>query len=102
MSTEMNMDNTEVKRIDRLEAYLKMKETGGRIFSVGVIKKDGTTRFINARLGVSKGLKGVGQAFEPLKLRLMTVFDIQNREYRMVNLQTMFALKLGGTTYSII
>ena len=102
MSTSMKMDNTKVERIDRLEAYLKIRETGGKIFSVNVIKKDGSIRRMVARLRVSKPTTGKGLSFSPIQKRLMTVFDMQNREYRMVNLQTMFSLKIDGKQYSII
>ena len=98
----MTMENTEVERIDRLEAYLKILETKGRIFSVGIVKKDGTFRNLVCRLGVTKGVKGTGLRFAPLAKRLMTVYDIQKHAFRTVNLQTMFKVTVAGKSYTII
>lgn len=36
---------------------------GGKFFTVTFIKKDGTIRKMNARLGVTKGLTGKGMAY---------------------------------------
>lgn len=66
---------------------------GGRIFSVTFIKKDGSLRRMVARLGVRKGVKGVGMSFSPSDKGLMVVFDMHKREFRMINLNTIVELK---------
>jgi hypothetical protein len=66
---------------------------GNKIFSVTFIKKDGSTRRMVARLGVRKGVKGVGMSFSPSEKNLMVVFDMHKRVFRMVNLETIVELK---------
>ena len=68
----------------------KILATNGRFFSVSFIKKDGTERRMTARLGVKKGIKGVGLKFNPSDHNLMVVYDIHKRAYRMINLLTIF------------
>lgn len=71
----------------------KIKKTNGKIFSVTFIKKDGTIRKMNARLGVKKDIKGVGLKFNPSEKNLIVVFDMQKKAYRMINLQTIIQFK---------
>lgn len=66
---------------------------GNKIFSVTFIKKDGSTRRMVARLGVRKGVKGVGMSFSPSEKNMMVVFDMHKRAFRMVNLETIVELK---------
>jgi len=91
-----------MESIDRLEAYLKIKETKGKIFSVEFIKKDESIRKMNCRLGVRKGITGKGMKYSPEAKRLITVFDMQKKEYRLVNMKTMFRLHINKETYNII
>ena len=42
-----------------------LKATQGKFFTVVFVKKDGTTRVMNARLGVSKHLKGGQSTLDP-------------------------------------
>jgi hypothetical protein len=66
---------------------------GNRMFSVTFIKKDGSLRRMVARLGVRKGVKGIGMSFNPSDKGLMVVFDMHKREFRMINLETIVELK---------
>ena len=68
----------------------------GKIFTVEFIKKDGTLRKMNARLGVKKYVKGVGLAFNPTERNLLPVFDMQKEAYRMINASTIQKIKIGG------
>ena len=97
----MAMDNTKVRSIGRLEAYLQMRETKGRFFSVSTIKKDGSERKFLARLGVKKGVKGEGMKYRPLAKRLMTVYDMSVKDFRTVNLETMYQMTISGQQYVI-
>ena len=68
----------------------------GKIFTVEFVKKDGTVRKMNARLGVKKHLKGGSLAFDPLERNLLPVFDMQKEGYRMINASTILTIKIGG------
>ena len=74
-----------------------LKATQGKFFTVVFVKKDGTTRVMNARLGVVKHLKGgLSNFLDPSKY--LTVYDIQAEGYRAVNLSTIISVTCGGVT----
>tara|TARA_R110002050_G_scaffold231330_1_gene367155 strand:- start:3986 stop:4240 length:255 start_codon:yes stop_codon:yes gene_type:complete len=72
---------------------------------------------MNARLGVSKGVTGVGMAYNPKSKNLMACYDVQKaqemkaqgmdevdaakKSYRMINLDDILSLKVGGEAYSV-
>jgi len=68
--------------------------TKGKFFTVVFIKKDGTTRTMNCRLGVTKHLKGGLSNLNPEKY--LTVYDVQSEGYRAVNLSTIVSVTCGG------
>ena len=82
---------------DELKAMIK--STKGRFFSCTFIKKDGSMRVMNARIGCHKGVKGIGRKFQ--KENLVTVFDAQAKEYRMVNVDTMQNFKCGKFNWKV-
>ena len=78
-----------------------IKGTKGKFFSVTFVKKDGSVRSMTARLGVKKGIKGVGLKFDPAERDLMVVWATDRKSYRMVNLRTISSLKINGNTHSV-
>ena len=87
--------------ITKAEAKQLIKNTKGKFFTVTFIKKDGTTRVMNARLGVKAYLKGGELPYDPEAKGLIPVFDIPKREYRMVNINTITKLKIGNNEYDV-
>lgn len=79
-----------------------IKSTNGRIFSASFVKKDGSSREMTCRLGVKKHLKGGELAYDPSEYDLMTVFDLQKNQYRMINLDTITSITVNGIFYSVI
>jgi hypothetical protein len=72
----------------------------GRIFTVEVIKRtNGEHRVMVCRRGVRKGITGRGMSYDPISKALLTVWDVQKGAYRMVNLERLVALKMGGKTF---
>jgi len=64
-----------------------IKETSNkRIFNVTFVKKDGSIRKMSAMRGVRKGVTGVGLAFNPSEKNLLSVYDMQAKGFRFVNL----------------
>jgi WYL_2, Sm-like SH3 beta-barrel fold len=87
----------------RAEMSTKLKEvtdhilsSEGRVFSAFFIKKDGSTRHMTARLGVKKYVKGVGLDYDPYSKGLLPVFDMQKKEYRMINVNTIIETCVDG------
>jgi hypothetical protein len=93
-------------RINRDELIQKIKDTKGAFFTVTFVKKDGTTRVMNARLGVKLYLKGGTLAYDAESKGLVPVWDpIAQKEtgngYRMVSLATITNLKIGKNNYNV-
>lgn len=71
---------------------------GNKFFTISFIKKDGTLRKMNARLGVTKHLKGGKKSYNPDDFNYLTVFDIGKKQYRTVNLNTVKEVKANKET----
>jgi hypothetical protein len=70
---------------------IKLLNTNGKIVSVTFIKKDGTIRVMNCRLGVTKHLKGGESTLDPTKY--ITVYDLQSKGYRAIAKDQILAIK---------
>lgn len=84
------------------EAKNLIKDTKGKFFTVTFIKKDGTERVMNARLGVKAYLRGGELPYNPEAKGLIPVYDMQKRDYRMINVNTIKKLVIGNNTYDVI
>lgn len=83
----------------------------GAMFDVVFIKKDGTPRRMNARLGVKKHLKGGTLKFDPKEKGYVVVYDVQcglkaqsdddKACYRMINLNTIKSIRIGRQKYVV-
>lgn len=69
----------------------------GCFFTVGFIKVDGSTRWMNCRRGVKKYLVGGENKVVKNNPNYIVVYDVKAKGYRTVNLDTLFALKFRGT-----
>ena len=95
---------TELKSNTKLEAYALLASSKGAVFTVWFVKKDGTVRQMNCRTGVTKYLveNPTRKAYDRLPKLLLSVYDMQAKGYRSVNLKTMFKLKINKTEYEVI
>lgn len=73
----------------------------GRIFSCIFIKRNGEERKMLCRTGVKKGVKGIGLAFDPIEKGLISVYDMQKKDYRFVPIDRILEIKLKGTEYQV-
>ena len=69
---------------------------GSKIFSAEFIKKDGSKRFILCRLEVKKALKGGELRYDPSSKNYLIVYDMQKKEYRTINFNTLVNIKFMG------
>jgi hypothetical protein len=115
--TSAKTPSTPPGTISKEEAARLIKHTGvkkindqpnpdyGKFFTVTFIKKDGTRRVMNARLGVEVYLKGGQLAYDAESKGLIPVRDMQapdkTRGYRMININTITHLKIGGNEYDV-
>ena len=91
------------KTINKDKAKQLIEGTKGQIFSGLFIKKNGQHRLINARTGVTKHLKenAKPRPYDPIKYDLITVYDMSNKGYRMLNLNTLQKLIINKIIYKI-
>ena len=92
----MNISN------DGLATLLESINTG-HIFSARFIKRtDGTIRDMTCRVGVQKGVKGIGHSFDPKAKRLLCVYEMPRDQFRMINLLELVEAKVDGTQYIVV
>jgi hypothetical protein len=80
----------------------KVKQlVGNKFFKATFIKKSGEKREMIARLGVTKHLKGGEKSYNANDFNYLTVFDMQKRGYRTINVNTLISIKTKGKVYEI-
>ena len=87
----------EKKRKDTMETIQKAK---GHFFSVEFNKRTtGEIRKMICRRGVSKGVTGVGLAYDPMEKGLCTVWDVEAKTFRSINLDGIIRINSEGITW---
>lgn len=74
----------------------------GRFIGVDFVKQDGQVRKMCGRLGVTAFQSGGINKVEADSRPYMTLFDIQQMDYRSVNLATLCSLRADRHVYSIV
>lgn len=87
--------------ISRDDAIRKIIQTGGKTFSVSFVKKDGSERRMNCRLGVKKHLKG-GESTVRHIPNLVTVFEMPKSQYRNINTDTIYQISIEGESFDVV
>lgn len=83
------------------EARSLIKSAKGRIFSATFVKKNGDIRVMTARSGVRKDLKGTGLKYSPIDHGLITIFDMNKRQYRSINVESLLNIRINGVLYNV-
>ena len=89
-------------QISKATAKDMIQNSKGKIFTTTYIKKDKSTRVMNCRLEVKKGVTGEGLRYNPDEYNLIPVYDMQSRGFRMVNVDTLVSLSISNETYEVI
>lgn len=91
---------TKTQELTRDSIYEIIAKSGAKMFSVNFIKKDGSSRKMVCRKGVTKGVKGTGVTV--LSSNLIRVFDMNHNGFRTINADTISSIKVKGILYTII
>ncbi len=91
-----------MKAISKVIAVELINKSRGRIFTVTYKKKDNSIRVMNCRLGVNKGINGSGMAYNPTLKGMKPVFDMQVKEWRMLNLETIKYLTIDKQQFIVL
>ena len=91
--------------ISRAKATDLIKGSQGKFINVKFVKKNGDYRSLTGRTGVYKSphspLTGEGLSYNPDDYGLVTIFDTQIKQYRMINLNTLQELTIDGETHQV-
>jgi hypothetical protein len=71
-----------------------IEQSKGKFLTVTFVKKDGSIRTLNGRLGVKKDLVGGKSTVDHTKY--INIYDVQAHGYRNVNKETIIEVKFGG------
>lgn len=98
---EIEDEKTQIDTISPIDAKNLIKSTKGKFFTVWFVKKDGTLREMNARLGVKAYLKGGELPYNPEEKGLIPVFDMQKHAYRMISWTTIKKIRIDNREYNV-
>ena len=90
-----------MKTINKETAKKYIYATKGKYFSAVFTKKNGEKRLIHCRIGVKKGVKGVGLSYNPDERNNVIVKDRQKMDWRTINVDTLKSLKIKGVEYNV-
>lgn len=74
----------------------------GKFVGIDFVKKGGSGRSLNGRLGVRKHLRGGTNTVEAQSRPYLTLFDMKNAGYRAVNLATVARVRANGKEFAIV
>lgn len=77
-----------------MKIFNAIYDSKGRFLTVTFIKKDGSIRKINGRLGVKKYLAG-GNCNLNLN-KFIIIYDLKSKGYRAINKQSIISVKTTG------
>ena len=94
------LEENNLKIISIPEAVDIIKKKGKNFFSVAFTKRsDNHLRIMNCRTGVSKGVKGTGKKKKDNSL--ITVYDVNKKNYRNINVSGLRALRIKGENFIV-
>ena len=102
MASHINYMNYKIS-YDRALQFL-LHETQGRIFTAFIAKNDNSIhemRVMNCRRGVNKYVNGKGMCYNPESMYLITVFDMQKRAYRTIDMKKLYFFKINKEIYFV-
>ena len=74
--------------------------SNGKFVTVTFIKKDGSERKMNCRIGVKKHLRGGACTVNTDKY--LIVYDVQSKGYRSIDKDAIIALSINGESVAMV
>lgn len=89
--------------ISRSDAVQRIREHGSKFTAIVFTKRtDGTLRRIKFRTGVTAYLKGGTKSYDAEAHQLITVFDMDLKEYRSIPIEGIRLLKVDGKWLKVV
>ena len=83
-------------------AWMIKRYHGRQFFTVTFVKRsNGELRTMNCRKGVTIGVNGNGMKFNPADHDLVTVWDVQKRDFRSIPLDSIREISMAGNEYIV-
>ncbi len=92
----------EVYQLHRVNLRSTIEAQGSAMISIDFEKLNGMARTLTGRRGVTAYLKGGENKVVRDSRSYITLFDMQVKEYRAVNLATVTELRCAGKIYRVI
>lgn len=89
------------KTITVNQAERLIRSTNGTIFTATFVKRNGKTRRLNGRTGVTKGLTGKGLTYDPSNYGILPVFDLYEGQYKALRFDALTSLTVNGRTFKV-
>ena len=106
MRIEREFEVAEIIKITKAEAAAMLYSSEGRIVTVTFNKReDGSERTITGRRGVTKHLKGGELGYNPMKHKLIGIFELgheDNKGYRMIPAEGITRLKIERDNFIVV
>ena len=78
---------------ERMVDLIRATGDTGRIFNAVFVKRtDGVVRYMQARLNVKKGTKGVGLSFNPTEKQLIGCYEMPEGRFRLIPMDGLLAV----------
>ena len=88
--------------VHRVNLFEFMALQAGKFVGIDFVKKEGSARSLNGRLGVVKHLKGGQNKVEAYERPYLTVFDVKSSGYRTVDMATVSKVRALGQEFSVV
>ena len=89
-----------IETIERMKLRRLINNSNGKFFTVDYTKKGGTLRTMTCRLGAASNLKGGTNTID-MKAHLEVAYEAVRQQYTIINLDTIFRIRIGGTYYKV-
>lgn len=90
--------------IEKARAAIEEVGASGKVFGVWFVKRTtGEMRHMTARLGVKKGVKGVGHKFDPRSRNLVGVYEMKGADesgFKFISLERVVQIKQGDKVFA--
>jgi len=91
------------KTITQDKAKEIIKDNKYKFFTAHFIKKDNTKRILNCMIGKKYTPKTERkQPYMPNNYNLLKVYDLKKKDFRIINLSTLYKLNINNTKYQIL
>lgn len=98
----MNQTTQNVVELNRLKLSGLLEKQQGKFVSIDFVKLDNTDRTLTGRMGVFKHSQGGENKVATPDRPYLTVYDVQAKGYRTVNLSTVHAIRAGNSVYRVV